>query len=72
MPKLSQKIEDLFDRSIGNLKYISGDFKLKGDAKQICLRPYPVLQVHREIFKNKVELLVLLEVFERAYVSEWV
>ena len=33
---------------------------------EIFSRPYPVPKVHKEMFKNKVESLVLLGVLERA------
>ena len=38
----------------------------------ICLLPYPLPKVHKEIFKQEVENLVVLEVLELANDLEWV
>ena len=43
---------------------ISSRLLVKYYAKPICLRPYPVPNIHEEMFKNKVESLVLLGVLE--------
>ena len=47
------------------------DLKLKEGAKPICLIPYPVPKVHKEMFKMEVERLVLIGVIEIANDSEW-
>ena len=39
-------------------------FELKENANPICLQPYPVTNVHEEIFKKEVERLVLLVILE--------
>ena len=38
----------------------------------ICSLPYPVPKVQKEIFKQEVEHLVILEVLELGNYSEWV
>ena len=38
----------------------NGYFELKEDTDPIFLRPYPVPKVHKEMFKNEVEHLVLV------------
>ena len=45
--KLLQKIEEFFDGTIVTLKEYQLDLKLKKEANPICLRPYPVLKVHK-------------------------
>ena len=47
-----QKIEDFLDGTLGTWKPDSLDFKLKEDENPICLQPYPVPKVHKEIFKK--------------------
>ena len=68
--KLLQKIEDLFDVTLGAQKIYLVDFKLKQDKKPICSIPYPVPKVHEEIFKKEVERLVLLGFLKIANDSE--
>ena len=59
-----QKIEELFDGTLGTRKTDRVDFELKCDAKLICSQPCPVPKVREEIFKKKVEHLVLLGVLQ--------
>ena len=47
------------------------DFELKDNVKPICSRPYLVPKVHKEMFQNEVEHLVLLGVLEVANDLEW-
>ena len=69
--KLLHKFEDFFDGKLGTWKTDPIDFKLKGDAKPICSRSYPVPKVHEEMFKKYFELLFLLGVLEIANDPEW-
>ena len=69
--KLSQKYEEFFDGTLGNWKKYPLYFELKEDTDPIFLRPYPVPKVHKEMFKNEVEHLVLVGVLEMANASEW-
>ena len=50
--KLLHKPEELFDGTLGTWKTDPVDFELKEDAKSICLRPYPIPKVHKEIKKK--------------------
>ena len=50
--KLSQKLEKLFDGTLGTWKINSIYFELKEDIKPILLQSYPVPKVHEEIFKK--------------------
>ena len=61
----------MFDGTLGTWKTDQLDFELKEDADPICLRPYPVLKLHKEMFKKEVERLVLLGVLEVENDSEW-
>ena len=69
--KLLHKFEELFNGIFGTCKTYLIKLELKEYAKQICSRPYPVLKVHEEMFKNEVESLVLLGVLEVHNDSEW-
>ena len=44
--KLLQKFKEMFDGTLGTWKTDPVHFRLKEDAKPICLRPYPVPKVH--------------------------
>ena len=50
--KLLQKFEELFDGKLGNRKTDSLELELKEDATPIRSRPYPVPNVHEEMFKK--------------------
>ena len=52
LPKLLQKMEELFNGILGTRKIDPVDFTLKEDVNPICSRPYPVLKVHEEIKKG--------------------
>ena len=69
--KLLPKFEEFFDDTLGTWKTDPVDFELKQDANPIYSRPYPVLKVHDEMFKNEVGSLVLLGVLEVSNDSEW-
>ena len=45
--KLLQKLEELFDGTLGTWKTDPVDFELKDDAKPVYSRPYPVPKVHK-------------------------
>ena len=45
--KLLQKFKEFFDGTLGTCKIYPVDFKLKDDAKPICLRPYTLPKVHK-------------------------
>ena len=64
--KLLRKCEELFNVTLGTWKTYPVDSQLKKGAKPICSQPYPVPNVHEEMFKNEVEHLVLIEVIEVA------
>ena len=59
--KLLQNFEECFDGTLGTCKH-PVEFELKEDAKAICSRPYPVLNVYEIMFKKKFKCLVLLGV----------
>ena len=69
--QLLQKIEELFDGTLGNWKIDTVDSELKDDAQPMCSRPYLVPKVHKYMFKKEVESLVLLGVLEVENDSEW-
>ena len=69
--ELLQRFEVLFNVMIGTSKKYPEDFKLKEDTKLICSRPYPILKVHKKMFKKEVERLVLLGVLELSNDWEW-
>ena len=48
------------------------DSELKYNTEPICLRTYPVLKIHGEMFKKEAERLVLFWFLEVANDSEWV
>ena len=50
--KLLQKFEDMFYGTLGTCKTDTVDLESKLDAEPICLRPYPVPEVHEEMFKK--------------------
>ena len=50
--KLLQLIKEFFDETLGNWEKYPLEFKLKEDAKPICLRPYKVPKVHKTMFKK--------------------
>ena len=66
MIKLLQRFEEFFSGTIVTWKTDPVDLKLKGDVTPICLQPYPVPNVHEEMFKNEIEHLFLLGVLEVA------
>ena len=66
-----QKIEWLFNGKLGNLKTYPLHLWLKYNVKPICTRPFPVSKVHEDIFKNEVELLVLLGFLENPNHFDW-
>ena len=70
LTKLLQKFEELSNRKLDTWKTDPVYFELKQDGNLICSRPYPVPMVNKEMFKNKVEPLVLLGFLERANNSE--
>ena len=64
-------MEDLFYGTLGTWKIYPVYLKLKQYAEPIFSRPDLVLKVHKEIFKQKVEHLVLIGFLERESNSEW-
>ena len=71
MLEILQKIEELFDGTLGTWRINPVHFELNEYVKPIWLRPHPVSKLHEEEFKKVVERLFLLEVFERSNDSEW-
>ena len=69
--ELLHKFKELFNGTLGTWKIDPEDFKLKDNVKPICLQQYPVPEVHKEMFKNGVECLVLLRVLKVENDSEW-
>ena len=51
--KLLQKIEDLFNGTLGTRKKIPVEFELKEDSNPICSQPYPVPKLHKDMFKKR-------------------
>ena len=47
------------------------DLELKENSGPICLSIYPLLNLHNDIFKDKVKLLVLMGVFKESNDSKW-
>ena len=64
--KLLQRLEELFDGTLGTWKTNTVDFELKEDVNTICLQPYPVSKVHEELSKKEVYHLVILGGLETA------
>ena len=56
----------MFDGALETWEIYPLEFELKENAKQICLKPYPVPKVYEKMFKKEVEQLVLLGVFKVA------
>ena len=54
--KLLHKFKEFFVGTLGTRKKDSLEFELKEDAKIICSRPYPVPKVHKEMFKNSLNV----------------
>ena len=52
LPKLLQRVQELFGGTLGTWRKYPLNFKPKEDAKPMCSRPYPVLKVHEVMFKN--------------------
>ena len=57
--KQLQKFEELFDVTLGTWKKDSVELDFKEYTKPIFSRPYTVPKLHKEMFKNDVENLVL-------------
>ena len=55
---LLRKFEDLYIGTLVKWTTTPLDLELKDDTKPMCLRPYPLLLVHEEIFRKEVEILV--------------
>ena len=70
MIKLLQKIEELFDGTLGTQKIDPVEYELKKGTELICSRLYTVPMVHEEFFKKEVERLVILGVLALANNSE--
>ena len=54
--KLLQKIEELFDGTLGTWKTDPVDFELKENAKPIFSRPYSVPKVHEEMVQRRLNV----------------
>ena len=50
--QILKKFEDLFDGTLGKWNTTPVYLELKDDAKPVCSRPYPVIKVHKTMFKN--------------------
>ena len=62
--KLLRKFGDLFSSTLGTWKTAPLELGLKHDAKPVFLQPYPVLRVHKMIFRKEFKRLVKLGVLE--------
>ena len=60
----------MFDGTLGTRKTAPVDLESKYDAKTVCSRPYPVLNVHWSMLKKEVKILIILEVLKEANDSE--
>ena len=69
--KLLQKFEQFLYGTVGTWKTYPAELQLKEDAKPIFSQPYPVQNVHEEIFKKEVDSLVLLGSLKVANDPEW-
>ena len=47
------------------------DLELRGNLKPFCSRPYPVLRVHKAMFRKEVKILVSLGFLEEENDSKW-
>ena len=68
MPKLLQKIEDLFDKTFGTQKI---DPILKDNTNSIFFIQWPVPKLQKEMIKKDVEHLVLLILIKNPNDAEW-
>ena len=69
--QLLQKLEELFDGTLGTWKTYAVDSELKEDAKPIWSQLYPVTKAHAEMIKKEVERIVLHWVLKVVNDSEW-
>ena len=67
--KLKKK-EDFFDGTLGTWNTAPVDLELKDDVNPVCSRPYPLLKVHKEMFRKEVDILVLLGVIRETNDSQ--
>ena len=49
---LFRKYEDLFDGTLGTWNTTPVYLELREDVKPVCLQPYPVLRVHKSMFRK--------------------
>ena len=68
---LLQKFEELFNGTLGTRKTDPVYSKLKDNADPIRSQPYPLPNVHEEMFKKEVERLVQFGVLELEKYLEW-
>ena len=68
---LLSKFKDMFDGTLGTWNTTPVDLELRNNTKSVCLRPYPVPRVRKEMFGKEVEILVSLGVLEEANDSKW-
>lgn len=61
----------LFNGKLGCYPHAKVHLQLKPDAKPYHARPYAVPHIHRNIFKNELDRLVLEGVLEPCGASEW-
>ena len=62
---------EVFYGTLGTWKTCLVYFELKLNYKLICSQPYPIPNIHEEISKKEVELLVLPGVLENPNEPEW-
>ena len=56
------RLEDLFESTLGTWNITTVDLDLKDDPKPVCSQPYPLPRVHKVMFKKEFEILVILGV----------
>ena len=68
---LLKNFEDMFDGTLGTWNTTPLDLELREDSKPVCLQPYPVLRVHKAMFRKEAGRLVSLGVLEEENAYEW-
>ena len=68
---LSRKFEDMLDGTLDTWNTTPVYLKLNGDTKLVCPLPYPVLRVHKAMFRKEAKIILSLGVLEETNDSKW-
>ena len=68
---LLKKCKNLFPGKKGKWKGPKVSIELKENAKPVQSKPYKVPQDHLKVFKEEIDQLVDIELFEKVKLSEW-